>query len=206
MDSFKTLATLFGLGFFSGLNVYAVVFVSGLAIRFDWLTLTSGLKSLEVLSHPAVLITSGVMYGVEFVADKVPWVDNVWDVIHTAIRPMAAAYLALHVLGKSERGVENCRGIDLRHAGAHLACGKSRHPCFCQRGLSRGAVQQHRFEHCRRCSGHWIAVLCVQPSICSFGLCCAACNNHRLVRTEAFPCLPFDIPPPQAFSSNKLIA
>src|SRR6187402_2445132 len=99
MDTFKTLATLFGLGFFSGLNVYAVVFVSGLAIRFHWLALTPSLQSLDVLAHPAVLITSGVMYAVEFVADKVPWVDNVWDVAHTVIRPLAAAFLALHVMG-----------------------------------------------------------------------------------------------------------
>ena len=99
MDSLKTLATLFGLGFFSGLNLYAVVFVLGLAIRFDWLKLTSSLQSLEVLAHPAILITSGVLYAVEFVADKVPWVDNVWDVIHTVVRPVAAAFLALHAMG-----------------------------------------------------------------------------------------------------------
>jgi len=99
MASFSTLATLFGLGFFSGLNLYAVVFVSGLAIRFGWLTLTPQLKSLEVLSHPAILATAGVMYVIEFFADKIPWVDNVWDVIHTVVRPLAAAFLALHVLG-----------------------------------------------------------------------------------------------------------
>ena len=99
MDSFATLATLFGLGFFSGLNLYAVVFVSGLAIRFHWISLTPQLQSLDVLAHPGVLITAGAMYIVEFVADKVPWVDNVWDVVHTVIRPLAAAYLALHVMG-----------------------------------------------------------------------------------------------------------
>ena len=99
MNSFSTLATLFSLGFFSGLNVYAVVFVSGLAIRFQWLALTPDLRALEVLAHPAVVWISGIMYAVEFVADKVPWVDNVWDVAHTVIRPMAAAFLALYVLG-----------------------------------------------------------------------------------------------------------
>jgi hypothetical protein len=97
--SFSTLATLFSLGFFSGLNVYAVVFVSGLAIRFQWITLTPQLSSLETLAQPAVMIVSGVMYVLEFFADKVPWIDNIWDAIHTVIRPLAAAYLALHVLG-----------------------------------------------------------------------------------------------------------
>ncbi|HJZ11579.1 MAG TPA: DUF4126 domain-containing protein [Acidobacteriota bacterium] len=100
MSSFSTLATLFSLGFFSGLNVYAVVFVSGMAIRLQWLSLTPQLQSLEILAHPAVLWISGIMYVVEFVADKVPWVDNVWDVVHTVVRPLAAAFLALYALGE----------------------------------------------------------------------------------------------------------
>ena len=82
MDSFATLATLFSLGFFSGLNLYAVVFVSGLGIRLGWLDLTPSLSSLEVLSHPAILIASGVLYLMEFFADKIPWIDNAWDVVH----------------------------------------------------------------------------------------------------------------------------
>jgi hypothetical protein len=99
MDAYTTLATLFSLGFFSGLNVYAVVFVSGLAIRFGWITLIPSLQSLDTLAHPAVLITSGSMYALEFFADKIPWVDNIWDGIHTVVRPLAAVFLALHVLG-----------------------------------------------------------------------------------------------------------
>src|SRR3989304_10505172 len=102
MSSFSTLATLFGLGFFSGLNVYAVVLVSGLAIRYHWITLTPQLQSLSILAHPWVIGTSGVLYAVEFFGDKIPWVDNVWDAIHTVIRPLAAVFLALHVLGQQE--------------------------------------------------------------------------------------------------------
>jgi hypothetical protein len=102
MDTLSTLATVLSLGFFSGLNLYAVIFVSGLAIRFNWLTLSPGLQSLHTLAHPAVLITSGVLYLVEFIADKVPWVDNTWDAIHTAIRPIGAAFLALHVMGDQD--------------------------------------------------------------------------------------------------------
>lgn len=99
LGSFSTLATLFSLGFFSGLNLYAVVFVSGLAIRYDWLTLTPQLRSLEILTHPLILAASGVLFVVEFFADKIPWIDNAWDMIHTVIRPLAATFLALHVLG-----------------------------------------------------------------------------------------------------------
>jgi hypothetical protein len=94
-----TLATVFGLGFFSGLNLYAVVFVSGLAIRFHWLNLSPSMKSLEVFADEKVLVVSGVMYAIEFFADKIPWIDNFWDAIHTVIRPLAAIFLALYVLG-----------------------------------------------------------------------------------------------------------
>jgi hypothetical protein len=93
---------LFGLGFFSGLNVYAVVFVSGLAIRFGWIKLIPALESLEVLSHPGMLIASGILYALEFFADKIPWVDNIWDGIHTVVRPLAAVFLALHVMGDQD--------------------------------------------------------------------------------------------------------
>lgn len=106
MGTLATLSTLFSLGFFSGVNVYAVVFVSGLAIKFGWLDLVPSLSPLETLSHPAVLITSGVMYGLEFFADKIPWVDNVWDAIHTIVRPLAAAYLALHVMGNQNQELQ----------------------------------------------------------------------------------------------------
>jgi hypothetical protein len=106
MGTLATLASLFSLGFFSGVNVYAVVFVSGLAIKFGWLDLIPSLSSLETLSHPAVLTTSGVMYGLEFFADKIPLVDNVWDAIHTIVRPLAAAYLALHVMGNQNQELQ----------------------------------------------------------------------------------------------------
>src|SRR5262245_13741773 len=94
-----TLATVLGLGFFSGLNLYAVVFVSGLAIRFHWLNLSPSMKSLDILADEKVLIVSGIMYAIEFFADKIPWIDNFWDAIHTVIRPLAAVFLALYVLG-----------------------------------------------------------------------------------------------------------
>ena len=106
LASFPTLATLFSLGFFSGLNIYAVVLVSGLAIRFHWISLTAELSALQTLAHPAVLAVSGVLYAMEFVADKVPWIDNLWDGIHTVIRPLGAAFLALHVLGDQSAEVK----------------------------------------------------------------------------------------------------
>ncbi len=94
MDPVHLLAAVLGVGFAAGLRLYATVLGLGLAIRFDWLRLPAGMEGLEVLAHPAVLIAAGVAYLVEFVSDKIPWVDSIWDAVHTVIRPVGAAVLA----------------------------------------------------------------------------------------------------------------
>jgi hypothetical protein len=94
MDPVHLLAGVLGVGFAAGLRLYATVLGLGLAIRFGWLHLPAGMEGLEVLAHPAVLVAAGVAYGVEFVSDKIPWVDSIWDAIHTLIRPVGAAVLA----------------------------------------------------------------------------------------------------------------
>lgn len=91
MSSIETLGFLLGTSFASGLNLYATVAALGLLHRYHIVDLPA---SLEVLAHPAVLAVAIALYVVEFVADKIPYVDNVWDVIHTFIRPPAAAVLA----------------------------------------------------------------------------------------------------------------
>ncbi len=82
------------LGWGSGLRLYAVVFLTGLAGRMGWVLLPEG---LQVLTHPLLLGGAGVMLVAEFLADKVPWVDSVWDAIHTFIRIPAGAALAAGV-------------------------------------------------------------------------------------------------------------
>lgn len=94
MDAVHLLATTLGLGFAAGLRLYATVLGLGLAIRFQWLTLPEAARGLEVLAHPAVLIAAGVAFLIEFVSDKIPWVDSLWDSVHTVIRPVGAAVLA----------------------------------------------------------------------------------------------------------------
>ena len=79
-----------GASFASGLNLYATVAVLGLLHRYEFVTLPA---SLEVLANPLVLVVASALYLVEFVADKIPYVDNVWDVVHAFIRPPAAAVL-----------------------------------------------------------------------------------------------------------------
>jgi hypothetical protein len=80
-----------GAGFSSGLNLYATVTTLGLLQRFGIIHLPG---ALQVLSHPWVLGIAIALYAIEFLADKIPYVDSVWDVIHTLIRPPAAALLA----------------------------------------------------------------------------------------------------------------
>jgi len=75
-------------GWASGLNVYGTALLLGLAGRLDWA------DTPEQLQHPWVLAGLGVLYAVEFVVDKVPWLDSAWDVVHTAVRPIGGALLA----------------------------------------------------------------------------------------------------------------
>lgn len=96
MNPFETLGLALGAGFSSGLNLYATVATLGLLERFGVIHLP---QSLHVLSHPVILILAIVLYIVEFFADKVPYVDTVWDVIHTFIRPPAAALIAYTAAG-----------------------------------------------------------------------------------------------------------
>src|SRR5262249_29175409 len=89
-----------GLGFVAGIRLYATILALGLAIRFGWLYLGAVGQPLQVLAEPAVLIAAGVAYLAEFFADKVPWVDSLWDAFHTCIRPLGAVILAAAALGR----------------------------------------------------------------------------------------------------------
>ena len=87
----SSLGFVLGTAFAAGLNVYATVATLGLLHRFGTITLP---ESLQPLAHPLILGIALLFYVVEFVADKIPAVDHVWDVIHTFIRPPAAAILS----------------------------------------------------------------------------------------------------------------
>lgn len=91
MDWFATLSLALGAAWTSGINLYATVTVLGLLQKFGAAKLPGG---LEVLDNWWIIGIAGGLYLVEFVADKVPYVDSVWDVIHTFIRVPAGAVLA----------------------------------------------------------------------------------------------------------------
>jgi hypothetical protein len=96
MNPIETLGLALGAGFSSGLNLYATVATLGLLQRFGVIHLPPG---LQVVSHPMVLGIAVALYAIEFFADKVPYVDTIWDAVHTFIRPPAAALLAYGAAG-----------------------------------------------------------------------------------------------------------
>ena len=95
LDLPQLAAIAAAMGWASGLRLYAVVFITGAAGFLGWVALPSG---LQLLQHPLVLSASFIMFVVEFVADKIPGVDTVWDAVHTVIRIPAGAALAFGVL------------------------------------------------------------------------------------------------------------
>jgi len=99
MENLELLAVALGLSALAGINLYLTVFAAGMAIRFNWITLAEQYSQLDILAHPAVLIISGILFLAEFFADKVPWFDSFWDSVHTFIRPVGGALLAIVALG-----------------------------------------------------------------------------------------------------------
>ena len=99
LDTTHLLAIAAALGWASGLRLYAVVFLTGLAGAFGLVDLPQGLRLLQ---HPAVLGAAGLMLFMEFFADKIPGVDTLWDAVHTLIRIPAGAALAAAVFGADQ--------------------------------------------------------------------------------------------------------
>ena len=98
VDTPQLLALAAALGWASGFRLYAAVFLTGLSGWLGWVDLPAG---LQVLQHPGVLFASGFMVFAEFFADKIPFVDSMWDAVHTVIRIPAGAALAAGALGAS---------------------------------------------------------------------------------------------------------
>jgi hypothetical protein len=98
-DTPQLLAIAAGLGWASGLRLYAVLFLTGIAGFFGWVTLPAG---LHLLQSPIMLGASGLMLFIEFFADKIPGVDTLWDMVHTLVRIPAGAALAAAVFGADQ--------------------------------------------------------------------------------------------------------
>ena len=107
-DHLPEIALAAALAWGSGLRVYLVLFLTGMAGFWGWLELPA---HLAVLAHPAVLVASGLMLLIECGADKLPWLDSVWDAIHTFIRIPAGAALAAAVFGSESTAVMTAAAI-----------------------------------------------------------------------------------------------
>jgi len=103
MDTIEIITLSMGAAWASGINLYAAIFMLGYMGTTGNIDLP---PDLEVLTNPLVMAAAGLMYMVEFFADKVPGVDNVWDSIHTFIRIPAGAMLAAGAVGEMGPGVE----------------------------------------------------------------------------------------------------
>ena len=101
MDQLTNLALALALAWASGIRLYVVLFLVGLAGYFHWFDWSTP-KSFEVLSHPLVLGTTGFLVLIEFFADKIPAVDSIWDAVHTFIRIPAGALLAAGVINAAD--------------------------------------------------------------------------------------------------------
>lgn len=94
MDVLQQLGLALGAAFSAGLNVYATVAILGAAEYFNLFDLPAG---LGVIGHPAVIFGAALLFFIEFFADKIPYVDSLWDGIHTFVRPVAGAALSLGI-------------------------------------------------------------------------------------------------------------
>src|SRR5437660_10730209 len=99
MNPIQTLSLALGAGFSSGLNLYATVATLGLLERFGVIHLPA---SLRVLTHSWVIGIAVVLYLIEFFADKIPYVDTMWDFVHTCSWPPAAPLLAYAAVSGSD--------------------------------------------------------------------------------------------------------
>jgi len=106
MEALTLLGSLTGIALFAGIRLYATVLTVGLCLRYGLLTLPPELSSLAVLAHPYVLAIAGICAVVEFLADKVPWLDSFWDAVHAFVRPAGAALIAFAAVGRLDPAAE----------------------------------------------------------------------------------------------------
>lgn len=137
METLHTLAVAASLGSLAGINLYLTVFVAGLAVHNGWIHLPAPLSGLEVLGSPVILWIAAALYCIEFFADKIPWVDSLWDALHTIIRPLGAAALAVAAIGDAHPAFEVAGallagslalGSHVAKAGTRLAVNASPEP------------------------------------------------------------------------------
>src|SRR4051812_24614549 len=157
MSLLNGLGYVLPFAFASGLNVYATVAVLGLCSHYGVVALPEQFRAFD---HPVIIGAALVMYVVEFVADKIPWFDSLWDAVHTVVRPLGGALVAITALGDASPAVTTLVGLlggsvamttHLTKAGTRAAANTSPEPLsnwilsFAEDifavGLTYGAIQ-----------------------------------------------------------------
>ena len=116
LDLLPTLGRTLGFSFAAGINLYATVAILGLASRYGWVQLP---EQFRVFDNDVVIGVALTLYVVEFFADKIPWVDSLWDTVHSVIRPVGGAVIAVTTLGDASPTMEGLVAL----LGGTLAAG-----------------------------------------------------------------------------------
>ena len=102
METLIFLGRTLGFSFAAGINLYATVAIIGLASRYDWVALP---PEYQVFDNDWVIALAILLFIVEFFADKIPWIDSIWDALHTVVRPVGGALIAVSALGDASPGL-----------------------------------------------------------------------------------------------------
>ena len=116
MEWIATLGRTMGFSFAAGINLYATVAILGLASRYQWVSLP---PQYQAFDNDFIIAAALGLYLIEFVADKIPWFDSLWDTVHTAVRPIGGAIIAVTTLGEASPTTEVLVGL----LGGSLAFG-----------------------------------------------------------------------------------
>src|SRR5688500_7713565 len=116
MDLLVSLGRTLGFSLTSGVNLYATVAILGLAARYEWVALP---PQYQVFANEWVIGGALLLYVIEFVADKIPWIDSLWDTVHTFIRPVGGALVAAATVGDASPTYEFLMAL----AGGTIAAG-----------------------------------------------------------------------------------
>jgi len=123
MDLLGTLGVALGLAMLAGINLYLTIFLTGLAVKLGWFQDAGLAGALDGFGHPAVIAVALGLFIVQFIIDKIPWLDSLWDSIHTFLKPAGGVLLALTSLGPDAGAVSQVFVAMLALAGSLLTHG-----------------------------------------------------------------------------------
>lgn len=108
METVAFLGRTLGFSFAAGVNLYATVALIGLASRYGWVSLP---PEYAIFDNNYVIGAAIALYVLEFFADKIPWLDTLWDAVHTFIRPAGGALMAVASLGEASPATQTLIGL-----------------------------------------------------------------------------------------------